>query len=153
MSYTIRPATQADVDALVILENKCFITDHLGRRSFQRLIKSPSAQVLGLFQGDQLQAYILILTRKNSQWWRVYSVAVDPSCRGQGLSRVLLTQVIQRAKQSGAGGVRLEVSVSNEVAYQLYLKLGFEVTDLLPAYYTDGQDGYRMQLSFAAAKH
>lgn len=149
MPDTIRPATLADVDALVVLENKCFVADHLGRRSFRRLINSPSAQVLGLFKGDQLQAYILILTRKNSSWWRVYSIAVDPDCRGQGLSRKLMQHILEHAQQSGAGGVRLEVSVHNDVAYQLYLKLGFEVIDLLPVYYTDGQDGYRMQLSFA----
>ncbi|MCO4322673.1 GNAT family N-acetyltransferase [Aliidiomarina quisquiliarum] len=149
MVQNIRPATLADVDALVQLENKCFLTDHLGRRSFRRLINSPSALVLGLFQEHQLQAYILILTRNNSAWWRVYSVAVDPSCRGQGLSRILMEHIIERALLSGAAGVRLEVSVTNQVAYQLYLRLGFEVVDLLPAYYADGQDGYRMQFSFA----
>lgn len=149
MVHNIRSASLTDIDALVVLENQCFLTDHLGRRSFRRLIKSPSALVLGLFKDESLQAYILILTRTNSAWWRVYSVAVDPSCRGQGLSRVLLNYIIEQAQQSGATGVRLEVGVTNQVAYQLYLRLGFEVVDLLPAYYSDGQDGYRMQLSFS----
>lgn len=155
MQHYIRPATLADVNALVVLENKCFIYDHLGRRSFRRLIPSPSAQVLTLFQNEQperLSAYILILTRKNSLWWRIYSVAVAPESRGQGLSRQLLNEAISRAKNNGAAGLRLEVSVSNHLAYQLYLRLGFEVIDLLPTYYADGQDGYRMQLSFSASK-
>ncbi len=152
MQPNIRPATLADVDALLVLENKCFVTDHLGRRSFRRLIQSPSAQVLAVLQSEpsaEMRAYILVLTRTNSAWWRIYSLAVDPASRGQGLARLLLSYVIAQAQQNNAAGVRLEVSVNNHLAYQLYLRLGFEVVDLLPAYYTSGEDGYRMQLSFS----
>lgn len=150
MASLLRPLLPSDLDALVQLENLCFLTDHLGRRSFQHLIQAPTAQSWGAFapQSELLQGYILTLTRKNSSWWRIYSLAVAPTYRGQGISRLLLQHTLQQAHQAQAAGIRLEVSVNNLTAYQLYLGLGFEVVDVLPCYYADGQDGYRMQLSF-----
>lgn len=150
MPVHFRSLTCHDIDALIAIENACFVTDHLGRRSFRRLLQSPSAHLVGLQhqKTHALCAYALMLTRRNSAWWRLYSLAVDPKQQGQGLARILLQYCLQQAQKAAAQGMRLEVNVSNHSALALYYSCGFEVVDLLPQYYSDGADGFRMQLSF-----
>jgi len=41
--------------------------------------------------------------------------------------------------------MRLEVKTSNKVAINLYKKMGFIISNMLPAYYNDGSDAYVMQ--------
>lgn len=151
MTMTLRTAQERDATTLLALENRCFDSDQLGLRSFRRLISSSTAQVWCLFEGTELVGYILLLTRKNSGWWRIYSIAVAPEQRGKGYARMLVTHVITQANLAKAEGIRLEVKVTNKSAISLYQALGFEVQDILPGYYADGQDGYRMQRSQSVA--
>lgn len=150
MQVSYRTLALNDIEALIHIENACFITDHLGRRSFRRLLQSPSAHVVGLcyLSTQELCAYGIMLTRVNSAWWRLYSLAVDPRYQGQGLARILLQHCLQQAQAASAEGMRLEVSVSNHSAQSLYYSCCFEVIDLLPQYYSNGEDGFRMQRSF-----
>ena len=149
MAFSISSAIAHHARALHALELRCFDGDQLGLASFNRLLKSPSAEVLVITNdAEDIIGYALILTRKNSRWWRLYSVAIAPEYRGQGLSRKLMAEILTRASQAGAQGVRLEVKVNNHAAIELYRHYQFEVIDLLPAYYEDGSDGYRMQRSF-----
>lgn len=152
----IRGAIKTDLDALVQLEGLCFDYSRIGRRSFQRLLQSNSAHIFVLLdknaQSDAaITAYALLLTRKNSMRWRLYSIAVAPAARGKGYARMLLTHCIEVAQQQGASGLSLEVKSDNKSAIRLYEELDFAVVDLLSGYYDDGTDGYRMRLSFPAA--
>lgn len=145
----IRQATAGDLNALRVLEAATFSYDQIGRRSFRHLLRSPTAQVYVCVshQDAQLLAYAIVLTRKNSRYWRLYSMATSAQARGRGLGKAMLNTILDRAKMQ-AGGIRLEVKCDNTVGIQLYRQLNFEVVDLLPAYYSDGSDGYRMQLSW-----
>lgn len=145
----MRQATSVDLDALERLEKRCFSYDQIGRRSFARLLKSPSAFIWVIDNDNsshQIAAYAIILTRRNSRIWRLYSMATDPDARGKGLARYLLSELLTRAAAQKYL-VRLEVKCTNNQALNLYRQLGFEVIDLLPGYYSDGDDGYRMQCS------
>ncbi|RUO69814.1 GNAT family N-acetyltransferase [Pseudidiomarina sediminum] len=145
-----RPATRADLDALVALEAATFNYSQIGRQSFQRLMQRPSAQLYVVTAEDtgQLLGYSLILTRKNSRIWRLYSLAVACAARGQGIGRILLEHALQQATSGGAQALSLEVKCDNAAAIALYRDYGFEVVDLLPDYYPGHDDGYRMRLSF-----
>ncbi|WP_113907947.1 GNAT family N-acetyltransferase [Aliidiomarina celeris] len=148
MNFNVSLATPHDAQALFALEHRCFDGDQLGLRSFRHLLKSPSARVWLVKNGDALAGYTLVLTRRNSGWWRIYSVAIAPEQRGKGLSHLLMDRILSEAKLAKAQGIRLEVKVSNHSAIELYRRYQFEVVDILPNYYQDGSDGYRMQYSF-----
>ena len=147
-NVTIRLATRDDLTQLVALEAACFDYSRIGKRSFSRLMQSPSAQLHVLVQAKQIQAYSLLLTRRNSRRWRLYSLAVAPAARGQGLSKQLLHYVIDYVKAQHASALTLEVKTDNAAAIALYRQLNFEVIDVLVGYYDDGCDGYKMSLSF-----
>lgn len=142
-----RAATMADLDNLCVLENQCFSYDQIGRRSFRRLLQSPTAHLYVALLAEQLVAYAIVLTRCNSRYCRLYSMATGPAARGKGIAKYLLTEIITRL-QPRYNGMRLEVKTNNPGGLELYRKLGFEVIDVLPGYYSDGDDGYRMQLTW-----
>lgn len=150
-AWVIQSASLADVDDLVDLETRCFEYSRMGRRSFRRLILGSSGHftVARNSENQQLLGYTLLLTRRNSRVWRLYSIATAPEARGSGLGRALLEEAIDRAKRNAAKVLSLEVKVDNKGAIALYEKLDFAVTDLLPGYYDDGTDGYRMRLTLA----
>ena len=143
----IRIATPADLNDLCALENLCFSYDQIGRRSFRHLLQSRAAQVFVVHQANQLLAYAIILTRRTSRYCRLYSMATGPAARGKGVAKRLLTEIITYFIPSH-DGMRLEVKINNQAGLALYRKLGFEVIEVLPAYYSDGDDGYRMQLTW-----
>jgi ribosomal protein S18 acetylase RimI-like enzyme len=147
--WHIREATFHDLGALVQLEERCFDYSRMGRRSFRRLLAGNTGHIFVCMSEDgALAGYYLLLTRKNSRRWRLYSIATAPESRGTGLGRVLLEHAIHTAQQQGAISLGLEVKVDNTAAISLYEKLHFAVIDLLPEYYDDGTDGYRMRVSF-----
>lgn len=150
MSQTsIRLAEPSDSKALCALERVVFDYDQLGERSFKRLIQSPSALVYVLQSPSaDILGYAIVLTRRNSKYWRLYSMATSPAARGQGLGKQLLSYILLQAKPL-ACGLRLEVKCDNEIGLALYRQLGFEVTDLVEQYYSDGSNGYRMQYTWA----
>ncbi|MGQ4276974.1 GNAT family N-acetyltransferase [Pseudidiomarina sp. E22-M8] len=151
MTSSIRPARLSDINALVALEAATFDYSQLGKRSFQRLLKGTSAHVFVLTapqQPETLLGYSLLLTRKNSSVWRLYSIAVAAQARGQGVGRQLLEHSLTYAKQHAARALSLEVKVDNKAAIELYRRYDFEVIDVLTDYYPGHADGYRMRLSF-----
>lgn len=152
--FHIRQAEPGDLDALCELEAASFTYDQIGRRSFRHLLTSPSSLVLvccpgsgSIMQNATVLGYAIVLTRKNSRYWRLYSMATSAEARGQGLGKAMLQELLRQARQN-ANGMRLEVKCDNSIGISLYHQLGFEVTDLLPDYYSDGSDGYRMQVSW-----
>lgn len=149
-NWHIRVAARADLSALVALEQKCFDYSQIGYRSFRYLIDSPTAHfVVCLSATQELLGYYILLTRKNSMKWRLYSIATAPEHRGFGLGKTLLRHALSKARQGGAEQFTLEVKVDNTAAIELYRRHHFEVVDLLPDYYGRGADGYRMALTLA----
>lgn len=146
---TIRLAQPSDNKALCALERAVFDYDQLGERSFRHLIQSPSALVYILESptSEDILGYAIVLTRRNSKYWRLYSMATSPAARGQGFGKQLLSYILLQAKPL-ACGLRLEVKCDNEIGLALYRQLGFEVTDLVEQYYSDGSNGYRMQYTW-----
>lgn len=142
----VRVATRADLDHLVALE-ALFPGDRLSRRSWMRLVAGGSAWVRVVPAPDGVCANIVCLTRRNSRWWRIYSLVVAPEYRGRGLAQALVRHAQQAVSAANALGLRLEVRSDNPAAIALYRALGFTVRHPLPGYYDDGADGLALQWS------
>ena len=57
-------------------------------------------------------------------------VLVDPRDRGQGLGKALVGSVLEVVRHRGFRSCGLEVAKGNEVAYAMYLSLGFRVAEV-----------------------
>ncbi len=140
----VRPAAPADLDALLALEVG-FPGDRLSRRALRRHLHSPRAVCLVAALDGGLAGYVLLLRRRDSEWWRVYSLIRAPEAP-PGTGRRLLEAAIAAARQGRARGLRLEVRADNAPARRLYDGLGFTLFATVAAYYEDGATALRMAL-------
>ncbi|WP_207555770.1 ribosomal protein S18-alanine N-acetyltransferase [Intrasporangium flavum] len=65
----------------------------------------------------------------------VMTVATAPTHQGRGVGRVLLDELLRRARAHGVEAVLLEVRADNDAARRLYDRAGFEVISVRRRYY------------------
>ncbi|MEM3444628.1 MAG: GNAT family N-acetyltransferase [Thermoplasmata archaeon] len=75
---------------------------------------------------------------------RVLMFAVSEGYRDRGIGSMLFTEFLRRSAMLGAKRISLEVRVSNRRAIEFYTRFSFVIVSLLPVYYSDGEDGYKM---------
>ncbi len=140
----IRPATPADLDALVALESGFPEEDRFDRRTWRRLFAGQALTLVHESDG-RIDASSVLLFRQRSDIARLYSIAVAMTARGQGLGARLLAACEEHAAARGARRLRLEVRVTNSSAHRLYDAAGYRVIARLESYYPDGEAAHRME--------
>jgi ribosomal protein S18 acetylase RimI-like enzyme len=83
---------------------------------------------------------------------RLYSIAVDPALRGQGVAAALIAAAENAARARGSRSVRLEVRASNKAALSLYERAGFTFLERKPGYYQNGEDALRLEKRLESCK-
>jgi ribosomal protein S18 acetylase RimI-like enzyme len=141
----IRHALTNDLVALLEIENVCFETDRLSRRSFQNFIKPGAHDLWVLSSEEKLLGYALILYRAGTNLARLYSIALLPAAQGKGYAKQLLHFAQTKASDKYCAYMRLEVNIENEPARNLYEQYGYRVIGRIRAYYEDGSDALRME--------
>lgn len=138
----IRPATPADVEALVSLLQLLFLleTDFTAapdrqRRGLRLLLDDPRAlllvaqaegRVVGMCSGQ-----LLLSTAEGGYSALVEDVIVLPAWRGQGLGRALLAAVGDWARSRAATRLQLLADRGNYPALAFYERMGWEGTELI----------------------
>lgn len=143
--HTIREATIEDIAPLHALEQQCFSSDQLNRRRFRYWISAPNRVFLIAENADGLKGYGLAILHRGTRSARLYSLAVLPAARGQGIANQLLSAVESLCADKGRLYMRLEVAASNQTAIALYERQGYTIFGSYPHYYEDDQDALRMQ--------
>lgn len=149
----IRPAERGDVKTLAELERRCFTSDRLSPRSFQRMVGRESASLLLAEDNGQLLGYSLLLFHRGTSLARLYSIALAPEARGRGIAEELLRQGEAIAAERGKVFVRLEVNPQNHAAIRLYEKLGYKHFGIYHNYYEDHSDALRMEKRVLYYRH
>lgn len=144
-SIDIVPATLAQLDSLLELEQQCFSTDRLSRRSMRRFLSSEHSVFMAAMADTECVGYLLIIFHRGTRLARLYSIAVHPQHQGRGIARQLMNSGEAEAQRRGALYFRLEVNNKNTSAIKLYQSLGFKEFGYLQDYYEDHSDALRMQ--------
>ncbi len=122
-----------DLDSIMEIEYNSF-TLPWSRKAFEAELLNEFAVYRCLEFDNKLVAYVGL--------WKVFdeghitNVAVLPSYRGLGLSKILLVNLFELCKDYGIEKLTLEVRKSNTVAINLYENLGFYSVGLRPNYYS-----------------
>jgi ribosomal-protein-alanine N-acetyltransferase len=143
--FHIRPATEADLDALVALERRAFTTDHLSLRQYRHHLHSSTAIVLAAVDGSGLLGKAVVFLRAHSDIARLYSIAVADEARGRGLGEALLEAAEDAARARNCQRMRLEVRQDNSAAIRLYERHGYRRFGARQSYYEDGADAWRYE--------
>jgi ribosomal protein S18 acetylase RimI-like enzyme len=141
----IRTATIDDIDALVELENRCFELDRLSRRNFRYMLTKANAATLVEDCEGSLTGYVLVLFHTGTSLARMYSIAVDPQTRGEGLGGTLIEAAEAAALKRGCVYMRLEVRPDNAGAIALYRKHNYRQFGVFDDYYEDRADALRFE--------
>ncbi len=144
-ALSIREVAKSDLAALIELEERCFETDRLSRRSFRHWITTQGRVFLVAEYEGKVAGYMLILLLRGTRLARLYSVATAPELRGKGVARSLLMAGESAAKALGCHYLRLEVSKENPAAISLYSSMGYLQFGIYHDYYGDHTDALRMQ--------
>jgi len=146
----LRAAHLDDLDRLLEIEEACFTTDRLSRRSFKRHLQSPLCNlIVAEVASDTGQltilGYGLAFRRRGTRLSRLYSLAILPEARGLGLARKILAQLEALSAARGRHYMRLEVAKNNTAAIKLYEEFGYHSFGEYSDYYEDHGDALRMQ--------
>jgi len=141
-SFVLRPATPADLQALLALEAQ-FPGDRMSAAQFRRHLRSATARLQLATDTQAVLGASLLLFRSGSASARLYSLVVDAAARGRGIGVRLLADAEEAARQRGCTQIRLEVRADNVAAIALYRHAGYQELATLRRYYDDGGDGLR----------
>lgn len=146
----IDKASLQDKSELVSLETQCFREGiAFSKKQIAYLLRSPRADIYVMRLSVTLAAYAIILKRKTcrGEVARLYSLAVKPEFRGQGLGKKLMLECLDKLRMENIQTVYLEVEAENKIAIALYESVGFCRVARLKSYYGENQDGLKMKLT------
>lgn len=141
----IRPARPSDLDALVALENTCFQTDRLSRRSFRHLLTRGHAVTLVEEEDGAVRGYVTVLFHAGTSLARIYSIAVSPDARGRGIGSALVEAAEAVALEQDRAWIRLEVRRDNAASLALFRRHGYRQFGTFPDYYEDHEEAIRLE--------
>ena len=154
MTWQLRHATPADVDAIMALETSTFENDAWSPEMMARDVADPNFYYLVAFPPDEpgrIEAYAGLLAPRGAPEGDIQTIAVAPVARGRGLGRTLMQALIGEARKRGAREVFLEVRADNPSAQRLYERLGFAEVGVRRGYYQpDNVDAIVMRLVIPA---
>ncbi len=136
----IRPAVRKDLHAVSSLEELCFKDPYPPYFISQLAEANPDTFLVAEVNGG-LVGYTVA-----DRWMdhdHLVSIAVHPGNRRTRIGERLLLAL--EARLGTARPFKLEVRKSNFPALELYRKHGFQETDVILGYYSDGEDAIAME--------
>lgn len=134
-----------DVAELAALEKQSFPYDALSQRSFRRFIRLGEAEVYIAQHTEQIAGYAIMLYRPATKLARLYSFAVNPEVRRQGVGSALLTFMEKLARTEHSLFMRLEVKSDDHGAQAFLHQCGYQDIGLKAGYFEDHSDALVLQ--------
>jgi ribosomal-protein-alanine N-acetyltransferase len=146
----IRPMTEADLDAVLAIEQACF-PRAWSREHFLAELASHHSVVVVAEQEGRLIGYLCLSIVLDEA--EVLDVAVLPTVQRSGAGTVLLAWACDEARRRGATVLRLEVRATSGPAIALYERFGFVRSGLRKAYYENGVDALLMDKNLSEEEY
>ncbi|MEM2128265.1 MAG: ribosomal protein S18-alanine N-acetyltransferase [Candidatus Methanomethylicaceae archaeon] len=135
-SAEVRDATLNDLNEIYAIEKESF-SDPYPKPLLKAFFYHPGAYIVAVVRG-KVVGYAIGIIRFRSLG-HIISIAVEKDFRGKGIGKKLLHELIKRLSGMGAKKIRIEVRESNEIAINLYKKMGFTTKEKISRYYPDGE--------------
>jgi ribosomal-protein-alanine N-acetyltransferase len=138
MKFSIKPANEGDISAIVEIENVSFPAPWT-EKSFKHELTNPRAFFcVAAGENDEVLGYYDIWAYAGEG--HLLNICVAPGHRREGVGKALLEHALAMARGAGAREVYLEVRPSNGAAISLYEKYNFVTVGIRKGYYRDGED-------------
>jgi [ribosomal protein S18]-alanine N-acetyltransferase len=133
-TVSVEPATLADAPRLAQLHGASFHRGW-GEGEFESMLRESNTLVHRLRLGRKTVGFAA--SRIGADEGEILSIAIDPRCRGRGLSRNLLLTHLGHLAGRGVRTIFLEVEENNRPALSLYKRAGFAVVGRRERYYRE----------------
>jgi ribosomal-protein-alanine acetyltransferase len=133
----IRPASPADIAAIVALERSSLTAGHWQRAQYQALFEPSAPPRLALVEEEESTLLGFLIARPLGPEWELENLVVAASARRRGLGTRLLHELCARLRSQGGAALFLEVRESNAAARGLYEKCSFVKVNRRPGYYRE----------------
>lgn len=146
----IRDTLEADIDALITLENVCFdayYSEHrFTRAEFRHYVHNEDTICLSAISGFSVVGYVagVVKHSRSRLMATVDSIAVLARFRRKGFGSRLLGALIREAKRRGCVRISLFVALPNKAGIEFFAKHGFKRLRTIASYYGGGVDGLLM---------
>jgi ribosomal-protein-alanine N-acetyltransferase len=154
MTWQLRRATAADLDAIMTIESNVFGSDAWSAELMRGELANPHSYYLVAFPPgvpDRVDGYAGLRAPLGAGDGDVQTIAVACAARRKGLGRTLLLSLVNEAGRRGVSELFLEVRADNAGAQALYELLGFEQIAVRAGYYQpDNIDAHVMRLRLSA---
>lgn len=151
MALEIREFKPEDLDAVVRINKVCLPENYSPSFFMDHYYENPRIFIVAVVEGEvvgysmcRLEFGVSLLKTAFARKGHVISIAVMQAHRGKKIGLALMESSLQRVKAEGASEMYLEVRVSNNVAVELYKKLGLAAIQVSEGYYRDGESAYVM---------
>jgi [ribosomal protein S18]-alanine N-acetyltransferase len=145
-----RPATPADIPAMMRLVNHSATAAHWSREQYDRVFGGDSPRRMALVIEEALGLQGFLVAHEVASEWEIENIAIAGAARRRGLGTRLLGEFLDRVRAEGATAVFLEVRESNRAARSLYEKWAFEESGRRARYYAQPEeDAIVYRLGFA----
>jgi ribosomal-protein-alanine N-acetyltransferase len=174
----VRPATAADIPAMLDLERQCPAAAHWSPQQYDDLFRAredgarrfvlvldesaegskrgPESQLESASSRAVVRTLGFLIAHPVHPEWELENLVVAPAFRRRGLATRLLTALLLHARETNSQSVFLEVRESNQEARALYIRAGFEESGRRRLYYTNPQEDavlYRLVLTHRSTNH
>jgi len=148
--YDIRPLTVSHLDECWRLDQRCFVDgEAYSRDTFEYLLTSPESVAYRAVTPDGLMVGFIVGLVEPQDTGHITTLGVAPEHRRRRIAEQMLVKAEETFRRRHVRTIRLEVRSVNTGAQNLYLNLGYSVTQRLPRYYSNGGDGLLMIKSIA----
>ncbi len=143
--YDIRPLTVAQLDECWRLDQRCFIDgEAYSRETFEYLLTSADSVSYRAVTPEGAMVGFIVGLVEPDHTGHITTLGVAPEHRRRRIAERMLLKAEDGFRRRRVRMARLEVRSINTGAQELYVKLGYAVTQRLPRYYSNGGDGLMM---------
>ena len=134
MSVVLHSARDADLAVLAALHGACFPEEAWDSAALATVLAMPGAG--GCIAIDDARSMCgLLLDQCLGEDAEILTLCVAPASRRGGVARILIADLVVRARALGARRILLEVAADNRPALTLYETMGFYRQGTRTAYY------------------
>ncbi|MGX5202349.1 ribosomal protein S18-alanine N-acetyltransferase [Aliikangiella sp. IMCC44632] len=147
MNLVIEKLSTIDCQALTDLERHSHQSGW-SEANIRSALNSPHQIGYGGWLGANLVGYMVVMPQVAD--WELLNIVVAKQNQQAGIGGKLIEFLIERARQSSAQRILLELRASNHAAQNLYKRFGFQVIATRADYYIRGdskEDAIIMQLA------
>ena len=149
VEITIKPISVDDIESILILDLLCF-GGLWSIDSYRRELTNDNSHFLGISVAQTLAPELDGLIGFGCFWAildeaHITLLGIHPQYQRQGLGKLLLSALLDKARTIDMARATLEVRASNQGAIYLYEKYGFQTVGRRKKYYQDNdEDGVIM---------